>query len=698
LIKTITSTFHALRSASANVALDLANGKGMAEKIRIIQNSGIFDVDFYAAQIGQGKMGSSTAVAHYLNEGGKNRLDPHPLFDTAFYLKNNPEVDFDTYNPLLHFIVDGGKKGKDPHPLFESQFYINTYLDVRQSAINPLVHYIHFGAKEKRSPSFSFDAKRYTKKAQEADLKSSLKQIVSAAKLRFLRNINNLSFNKSSGLFKQIQRGLKKRENLLLYFLTQGLTKRVLPFSSFELLYEVFPPKKNSGADEANGALEYGFWKVIPRNFENYDTLPERFRPFVAQIGKANLPTIKYDILKDLIQSLTLKKSSKGFLNSDKTIILFSHVASLTGAPLLLLQIAKGLTANGWECLLFLEREGELEKDFSEVAHVINFQELMGRAAKCEQYMSLLFDDLHFKKPKIALVNSLETGAYTKAMNKANVKAITLVHELVDTYPLSFLKDIFEQSQLAIFPAKFVRDFARKKVGEQLEFCPQMIMPNALLNPEFGNYDRQKARKILRDEIKANEDALIVVGCGSPEMRKGFDLFILAARIVMSSRQKNPEKFSGKSVHFAWVGADSIERFSPHYYVTWDIKQGDLGSYVHLLPSRKDLRAAFHGADVFALPSRKDPFPCVAHDAMAAHLPIVCFDNAGGVPEMVEGGGAKVIPYGDILAFAQAIEEYLTNDTERQNDGQVNVELVAERFRFDEYMYELEKQIENLLR
>ncbi len=192
MIKTIASRFHALRSASANVALDLANGKDVAEKIRIIQNSGIFDPDFYVAQVGQAKMGYSAAISHYLSEGAKNNLDPHPLFDTEFYVNSNSDVDFKTYNPLLHFIIEGGKKARDPHPLFESQFYINTYLDVRQSAINPLVHYVHFGAKEKRSPSFTFEAKRYTKKAQEADLRGYFAAHLAGKEIKFLRTFQIL--------------------------------------------------------------------------------------------------------------------------------------------------------------------------------------------------------------------------------------------------------------------------------------------------------------------------------------------------------------------------------------------------------------------------------------------------------------------------------------------------------------------------
>ncbi len=697
MIKNLVAKFSAGILSSVSSSYSFVNDHDLKKAATLIIESGIFDYDFYLGQLNESFFTPIEAILHYLRIGAKTNLDPHPLFDTAFYVSNNPDIDFNAYNPLLHFIVEGGKRGLDPHPLFESQFYINNYLDVRQSAINPLVHYIHFGAKEKRSPAFSFDAKRYKKKAQEADLRVYLANYFSIRKLNFLRITQTLTVPKTNAISKQVQQLLERRQNLLIYFLSHGIERGVFPFPSFELLYEIYPPVNGGTTSGIKARSRLNIWKIIPRNSNNYLSLPLKFREFGKQVAKANLSKEKYVLFKKLVQSLTLKTNAKKFLDSKKTIILFSHVASLTGAPLLLMQIVKGLSAKGWECLLFLEREGELEKEFSEFAHVINFQESMGKEIECEQYLSLLFDNLHLKKPKISILNSLETGIYSRAMNKAGIKVVTLVHELVDTYSLTFLRDVFERSQLAIFPAKFVRDFARKKIEKEIDSCPQLIIPNPLLNKEFGDYDRSYGRQLLREEISANKDSYVVLGCGAPELRKGFDLFILAARVVMSSWQQRPEKFLNRPIHFVWVGADSFEWFSPYYYVKWDIKQGDLGSYIHLLPSRKDLRPVFHGADIFVLPSRKDSFPCVIHDAMAAKLPIISFDNAGGVPEMVAGGGAKIIPYGDIVGFAQAIEYYLTNDEERFRDGQINAKLVAEKFRFEDYISKLEKQIENLL-
>ena len=65
--------------------------------------------------------------------------------------------------------------------------------------------------------------------------------------------------------------------------------------------------------------------------------------------------------------------------------------------------------------------------------------------------------------------------------------------------------------------------------------------------------------------------------------------------------------------------------------------------------------------------------------------------------EMIEGGGASIVPYGDILGFTQAVEDYLTNEKKRIEDGQLNAPLVSERFRFSDYFSKLEVEINSLI-
>ncbi len=683
----------------------LTNSQDLQESLAIILESEIFDTDFYNQQLNKPRLNRKQAILDYLNIGAENKLDPHPLFDTTFYIKTNTDIDFTATNPLTHFITAGWQEGRNPHPLFDVQYYLAEYKDVAKAKINPLQHFILFGAGEHRRPCEFFDTIAYKKKVHDLALRQYFANRFAAGKnIGFSRRLKTtrikdtsslpaylapyLSFGKQLGVLdwfksyrlEKISPLIEEVENPLLHFLSQGLQLGFLPFASFELLYDVRPKPD-------------GFCRIVPRDLTNLQGVPFKFASFANQINKVRLSADKLPLLKEFIESFTLKKSNQGFMRSQSTILLVSHQATYTGSPMLLLQIARALSGQGFECLLLLEQGGVLEEEFSEFAHIINLQYKLDRHKKCAQYLSLLFDDLKLNKPDVCLINSLEGGHYAKAVDEQDIKIISLVHEIVDSYAPGFLQDVFNRSQSMIFPAKFVQDFFHKKAGTGLKSARELIIPNALLEEDFGKYDRDNARTLLRQEIEAPQDSLVVLACGSPDMRKGIDYFVTAARIIITKRQQEPDKFSKQPVHFVWIGAGKIEPWSAHYYIDWDLRQENLQSQIHLLAPKKDLRSAFRGSDIFVLPSRQDAFPIVVHNAMAAELPIISFRNAGGGPEMVEGGGAKLVPYGDMLALVQAIEEYMDNEQQRLKDGQLNALLVAQRFRFHNYFAKLETEI-----
>jgi glycosyltransferase involved in cell wall biosynthesis len=66
--------------------------------------------------------------------------------------------------------------------------------------------------------------------------------------------------------------------------------------------------------------------------------------------------------------------------------------------------------------------------------------------------------------------------------------------------------------------------------------------------------------------------------------------------------------------------------------------------------------------DVFALTSREDPFPLVALEAAVLGKPVICFRQAGGIPEWVEGNGGFCIDYADTAQMAVVINR-LADDT-----------------------------------
>ena len=53
--------------------------------------------------------------------------------------------------------------------------------------------------------------------------------------------------------------------------------------------------------------------------------------------------------------------------------------------------------------------------------------------------------------------------------------------------------------------------------------------------------------------------------------------------------------------------------------------------------------------------SREDPFPLVCLEAAAFQVPIICFRDAGGMPDFVEDDAGIIVPYLDVEGAASSV-------------------------------------------
>jgi glycosyltransferase involved in cell wall biosynthesis len=76
--------------------------------------------------------------------------------------------------------------------------------------------------------------------------------------------------------------------------------------------------------------------------------------------------------------------------------------------------------------------------------------------------------------------------------------------------------------------------------------------------------------------------------------------------------------------------------------------------------------AMYEAADVFVLPSTKEPYGTVLGEALAAGLPVVGWD-AGNLPHLAANGREGVIlPVGDLDGLTAALHELATNEERRE--------------------------------
>jgi GT2 family glycosyltransferase len=127
------------------------------EIIAIIEDSKLFDYDFYFDKYLKRKTSKKEALQHYLIAGVRLKYNPNQFFDTNYYLTTYPDVKKEKYNPLLHYILFGWKEGRNPSEKFNTNFYLSENADVREALLNPLAHFLNHGLEEGRRPLDSGD-------------------------------------------------------------------------------------------------------------------------------------------------------------------------------------------------------------------------------------------------------------------------------------------------------------------------------------------------------------------------------------------------------------------------------------------------------------------------------------------------------------------------------------------------------------
>jgi glycosyltransferase involved in cell wall biosynthesis len=130
-----------------------------------------------------------------------------------------------------------------------------------------------------------------------------------------------------------------------------------------------------------------------------------------------------------------------------------------------------------------------------------------------------------------------------------------------------------------------------------------------------------------------NESSVFTIcGCGTLDWRKGIDIFIQLAALFKDE----------DDINFLWIGGnpDSLD----YKKVMYDIDRLKLKN-IKITGEVNNPLDYMASANVFVLTSREDPFPLVCLESASLGKPIICFDQAGGMPEFVSDKCGYIVPY-----------------------------------------------------
>ena len=256
------------------------------------------------------------------------------------------------------------------------------------------------------------------------------------------------------------------------------------------------------------------------------------------------------------IIGLRVNRGSHKFDTKLKTIIVVSHEASRTGAPILAWNIVEHLSMKA-NIITILMRGGELRASFIESSCAViepRFNIVPIRALN-----NALKEICNDQYPECSIVNSVVSTPALRPLKKLGIPTISLIHEFgAYIRPLDILTEVGLWSDRIIYSTELT-------MKDIIHRCPEIknvrteIMPQGACKTPRNNQLTKTKHHTDRgweflNEVNGDE---ILLGAGEVQQRKGVDLFVSIANIIMNN-------IGDKNIKFAWIGSgyDPVNDFN----------------------------------------------------------------------------------------------------------------------------------------
>jgi glycosyltransferase involved in cell wall biosynthesis len=103
-----------------------------------------------------------------------------------------------------------------------------------------------------------------------------------------------------------------------------------------------------------------------------------------------------------------------------------------------------------------------------------------------------------------------------------------------------------------------------------------------------------------------------------------------------------------------------------------DLEKANLKDTLFFVGEQNRPEIYYEKFDVFLMTSREDPFPLVCIEVGKSGIPIICFEKATGIQEVLVTGGGFVVPYLDVVAMAEKLVLYYYDSTLLSKDSKKN--------------------------
>ena len=315
---------------------------------------------------------------------------------------------------------------------------------------------------------------------------------------------------------------------------------------------------------------------------------------------------------KELYSSLLSYPTKQ--VRPETSYVLFVHGAQYGGAPLLGLDIAKGLIHQGNQVDIVSLGYGPLISSYASVTNV--------QVCTNETELNSCIQKLSNVGFSMAICNGALTGSSVPTLCRYHFSIISLIHELPGVINYfdadSTVRHIINYSNALIYPATFVKTQMEKKYGTNQN---TMILHQGLANITDNHLTKIEAKKIIEEKYHFDKDKPLFINVATINERKGFDLF---AEMAVNNARAN----------YLWIGDGLEGRFGRKVMSKYTTVPSNL-----VLPGYVDdqklLDTIYRAADMLLLTSREEPFGTIVLEAFARETPVAAFMGCGGYEDVV---------------------------------------------------------------
>lgn len=339
-------------------------------------------------------------------------------------------------------------------------------------------------------------------------------------------------------------------------------------------------------------------------------------------------------------------------------LLLVSHDCHPHGAQFLILEAAKKLHECGFKIYLLALGGGPLLADFMQVGNTLNVE------SASEESTKNFLTEARAAGASTAITNTVVSGKIVPQLKEMGFRIVSLIHELPGVIRAmnqeSNAATIAKLSDRVVFPANLVY----QRFTEITPLAPEkvIIRPQGLVRKNPYKNRRAEAHRIVCDRHSLPADTRIVLNIAYVDERKGADLFVEIAALVLAEQPNTA---------FIWVGHSEPEMARR---VTERVAALGLQQNILFVGFDRDPLVYYAAAAVYALTSREDPFPNVVLESIEVGVPVVAFSETSGAADFILQHNGRLAKYLDVADFSLQLCSLLTSPSENPIDANMSLQ------------------------